>query len=63
MDEWEEFANSPEFKKFSRSGSKDLRRKGRYANRYNIYSCVISTIAALIAFASLVVSIISLIVQ
>lgn len=63
MDEWDDWVNSDEFKKLSHLGIKELRRKQRYMNRYNIYSCAVSTVAIIIALASLIVSIISLVTR
>lgn len=63
MDEWDGWVNSDEFKELSHLGVKEIKRRQRYMSRFNIYSCAISTISIVIALASLIVSIISLVAR
>lgn len=49
-----------EWDELNRTGIKELKKQERYKNRFNIYACITSTLAIIIAAASLVCSIISL---
>lgn len=58
-----DFWSQKEWDELNHIGMKELKRQSRYKNRFEIYSCVIATLALLVSIASLIISIIAILIR